>query len=43
MSVSLKEAYTGVEKNVAIVRKSLCNKCQGTGARGGEFKVCPHC
>ena len=43
LTVSLKEAYNGVEKNVAIVRKSLCSKCQGTGAKGGHFKTCPHC
>lgn len=27
LTVSLKESYNGVEKNVAIVRKSLCTKC----------------
>lgn len=42
-TLSLKEVYLGVEKNVAITRKSLCRACQATGAKHGEFKICPHC
>lgn len=41
--VSLKEVYLGSEKNIVISRRSMCRHCQGTGAKGGQFKTCPHC
>lgn len=43
LSITLKEAFLGAERNIAISRKSLCRACHATGAKHGEFKVCPHC
>ncbi len=43
MSVSLKEAYLGGERNISVSRRSICRKCQATGAKNGEMKICPHC
>jgi len=34
---------SGQKKSFSISRKVVCNKCRGTGAKGGETKKCPVC
>jgi DnaJ-class molecular chaperone len=42
-AVTLEELYNGAEKEFKINRKVLCNKCRGTGAKGGETTKCKKC
>ena len=42
-SISLAEAYKGVNKTVKVKRKSRCDKCNGSGAENGETETCPNC
>ena len=41
--MTLKEAYTGVDKEVTINRTKSCSKCNGTGSADGKNTTCPHC
>lgn len=43
ISISLKEAYLGAIKTLSLERNTACDKCNGTGAEGGELKTCPEC
>ncbi len=41
--VTLKEAYTGVEKEINVSRTKACSKCNGTGSADGKNTTCLHC
>ncbi len=42
--ITLKEAYTGCEKEVEIRKHEPCDKCNGSGDKNGNPpKQCPHC
>jgi len=42
-SVTLEDLYNGAQKEFRVNRKVLCNKCRGTGAKGGETTKCKKC
>ncbi len=42
-SLTLREAAFGVKKEVALSHPAPCESCSGTGAQGGERKVCARC
>ncbi|MFB6208837.1 MAG: molecular chaperone DnaJ [Candidatus Nanohaloarchaea archaeon] len=42
-TISLEEAYHGVEKTFEVERKVECSECSGTGAEGGETRSCGEC
>lgn len=43
-NITLKEAYTGVEKTITVPRYELCSSCNGSGAKPGSKKVtCVQC
>jgi len=42
-TISLKEAYEGVEKTVKVSRKSSCSECSGSGAEDGNTETCSNC
>lgn len=41
--ISLKEAYSGVNKKVNYTKYVVCNTCHGTGSSDGKTHECPHC
>ncbi|MBP7126336.1 J domain-containing protein [Myxococcota bacterium] len=44
VSISLKEAATGVEKEIRVSREVVCESCKGSGAAPGSApEVCPTC
>ncbi len=44
MTISLYEAYAGIEKEITIQKKSKCDKCDGTGDENKESPVtCQKC
>ena len=44
LSLTLAEAFTGVSKNVKILRRAPCTRCGGTGAAAGTTaETCQHC
>jgi len=44
VQISLKEALTGVRKDLSFSRLTTCDSCSGSGARPGSSPVaCPHC
>ena len=44
LEITLKEAYTGIEKKIEVNRNETCEKCNGSGAKSGTSKqVCPTC
>ena len=44
ITMTLEEAYSGIEKNVEIPRNGNCQKCKGSGAAvGGSAKTCTTC
>ena len=44
MRISLKEAATGLEKEIQFDRDEVCPHCQGTGAEPGTpLNTCPQC
>ncbi|MBQ9989060.1 MAG: molecular chaperone DnaJ [Clostridia bacterium] len=44
VAVSLKEAFTGVKREISYRRNEQCSECGGTGARKGtSATTCPHC
>jgi len=42
-TISLGEAYKGVEKTVKVSRNSRCNSCSGSGAENGNTETCSNC
>ena len=44
LRISLKEAYTGVTKEIKISKHETCPHCKGSGAEPGtDTKTCPEC
>ncbi|MEP0765095.1 MAG: molecular chaperone DnaJ [Fimbriimonadia bacterium] len=44
LQITLKEALTGVRKDLSFSRLTTCDTCNGSGARPGSSPVgCPHC
>ena len=43
MEVSLREAVTGISREVVLQRRQQCPTCSGTGAAGGVLHKCGHC
>ena len=44
VSISLEEAFSGVEKEIKISKTETCSNCHGHGTKDGkEAPVCPHC
>ncbi len=44
VSISLEEAYSGVEKGISVQRYEVCSACNGSGAVPGTSPVvCPEC
>jgi molecular chaperone DnaJ len=44
VTLELKEAFTGIEKEISIPREDSCKKCSGSGAaEGGTAKTCTTC
>ncbi|HOW28930.1 MAG TPA: molecular chaperone DnaJ [Elusimicrobiota bacterium] len=43
-TISLREAFSGGETTLRLVRHTPCSKCRGTGAKDGTaMKTCPDC
>ncbi|MFB6241311.1 MAG: molecular chaperone DnaJ [Candidatus Nanosalina sp.] len=42
-TITLEEAYHGVEKTFKVQRKSECPECDGTGAEDGNTSTCSNC
>jgi len=42
-TISLEDAYHGVEKTFEVERKVECSECGGTGAEAGETRSCGEC
>jgi molecular chaperone DnaJ len=44
LSMTLAEAFTGVARDVKILRRAACTQCRGTGAAAGTTaETCQHC
>lgn len=43
ITISLEEAFKGVEKNINFKAAKKCNNCNGTGSRTGKFQTCSNC
>jgi len=44
LPVTLKDIYTGKEKEIFMTKKVICNHCRGSGADSPEdVKTCPDC
>lgn len=43
VTLTLEEAYRGVDKEVTVRRRKLCSHCNGTGSDDGKSSTCPHC
>jgi molecular chaperone DnaJ len=44
VDISLKDAYTGLERTIDIVKKATCPDCKGTGCKDGSTpETCPQC
>ena len=44
MSITLEEAFTGVEKKKSLKKKNVCEKCKGSGGEPNSgTKTCPEC
>ena len=42
-TISLEEAYKGLEKTVKVSRNQRCDACNGSGAEDGNTETCPKC
>lgn len=42
-TISLEEAYNGVEKTFELSRQAECEECNGTGGEDGETSTCHNC
>lgn len=44
LQISFKESIFGVKRNVLLAKTSVCDACQGSGAKmGTDMKTCSHC
>lgn len=43
VTITLEEAYRGVEKDVTYQKESKCSHCNGTGSEDGKTSTCPNC
>ena len=44
LEITLEEAAVGADKEVKVLRRELCDDCQGSGARKGtSAQACKHC
>ena len=44
MSISLEEAFSGIEKEITLPSSETCEKCNGHGTKDGkEAPICNHC
>jgi molecular chaperone DnaJ len=44
VTISLAEAFTGVTKDIRVLRRAMCKTCQGSGAAPGtSAETCQHC
>ena len=43
VTITLKEAYTGVDREIELDKHDLCDACSGTGAKNGKTKTCSTC
>ncbi len=43
LKVTLSDVYYGETKTVKFRRNSICEVCNGTGAKNGKVKTCPTC
>ena len=43
LEANLEELYTGTSNTFTIKRNVYCHTCKGSGAEGGEKKVCQNC
>ena len=43
VTITLKEAFTGVGKNVTVNKPQPCHHCNGTGSADGKEHKCPYC
>jgi molecular chaperone DnaJ len=43
VSVTLKEIYNNVTKDITYSVKRKCNECNGSGSKTGKSEQCPHC
>ena len=43
VTITLKEAYTGVERDVELDKHDTCSACKGTGAKHAKTKTCGTC
>lgn len=43
VEISLEEAFTGVEKEIRLMKRERCSDCNGTGAYGGKLINCSTC
>jgi molecular chaperone DnaJ len=41
--LSLKDAAFGLKKEISLTHPGPCQKCDGSGAKGGKRKPCPRC
>ena len=44
ITITFKEAYEGVKKNITYSRMEKCDECDGTGAeKGSKVETCSQC
>lgn len=44
LSISLEDAFRGIEREVSVPRHETCGRCGGTGGEPGtDVKTCPYC
>ena len=43
VQITLKEAYTGVEREVELDKHDICGSCEGTGAKNKKTTTCSTC
>lgn len=43
VTITLKEAFNGVTKDVAVNKRKPCSHCNGTGSEDGKDTTCPYC
>ncbi|HME87437.1 MAG TPA: DnaJ domain-containing protein, partial [Candidatus Nanoarchaeia archaeon] len=43
ITITLKDAYAGVEKKIELNKLDPCSACDGTGAKDGKMKTCSEC
>lgn len=43
ITISLEEAFKGVEQNISFKAAKKCNSCNGTGSKTGKSQACRNC